>query len=138
MDLVVDANVLFAAFMKDGTTRRILLTKTPSPLKLYTAPFILEETYKYKGLLARKAGLNEDEVMELILELISASNIEIIKDKELDVFKDEAIRVSPRRNDAPYFAVALCKGCKIWSNDKPIRKQDKVAVISTKELLAIL
>ncbi len=138
MDLVVDANILFAAFMKDGTTRRILLIKTPSPLKLYTTPFILEEAYKYRGLLAAKAGLNEDEVMELMLELISASNIEIVKENELDVFEDEAENVSPRTNDAPYFAVALCKGCRIWSNDKPMRKQGKVTIISTKELLALL
>jgi predicted nucleic acid-binding protein len=54
MDLVLDANVLFAAFMKDSTTRNILLTKTPTPLKLYVPPFLLDEVYKYKGLLAKK------------------------------------------------------------------------------------
>lgn len=138
MELVVDANILFAAFMKNSATRGILLTKTPSALKLYTTPFILEETYKYRKLLATKTGLPEGEVIGLVLELIAASNIEIVKIGELNKFKDESERISPRKNDAPYFAVALCKNCRIWSNDKPIRKQDKVVVISTEELLAML
>ncbi|MDE1834488.1 MAG: PIN domain-containing protein [Candidatus Micrarchaeota archaeon] len=139
MDLVIDANVLFAAFIKNSTTREILLTKTPMPLRLYTTPFILEETYKYRKLLAKKTLLDENEIMELVLELISASNIEIVKEKELDKFKDEAEKVSPRENDAPYFAVALYKNCKIWSNDKPIKRyQDKVDILTTKELLDLL
>lgn len=41
-------------------------------------------------------------------------------------------------NDAIYFAVALYKRCPIWSNDKLMAKQDRVKVISTKDLLAIL
>lgn len=99
MDLVIDANVLFAAFMKNSTTREILLTKTPLPLRLYTTPFILEETYRYRKLLASKTLLDENEIMELVLELISASNIEIIKESELNKFKDEAEKVSPRKDD---------------------------------------
>ncbi len=54
MDLVLDANILFAAFMRDSTTRKILLTKTPTPLKLYALSFLIDEVYKYKDLLANK------------------------------------------------------------------------------------
>ena len=138
MELVADANVLFAAFIKDGTTRRLLLTQTPYPLKLYTTPFILEETYKHRKLLAEKTGLDESMVVELVLELISASGIEIIKKEELRRFKNESERISPRRDDAQYFAVALYKNCKIWSNDKPLAKQSRIGVVSTAELLEIL
>lgn len=138
MDLVVDANILFAAFMKDSTTRRILLTRTPLQLKLYTTPFILEEAYKYRELLAKKAGLDEGDVAELSMELIAAANIEIVTAAELNKFEKDAEMTSPTKNDAPYFAVALYKHCKIWSNDKLIKKQDIVGVISTSELLAIL
>ncbi len=138
MDFVVDANILFAAFIKNSTTRGILLTKTPMPLKLCTTPFILEETYKYRTLLARKALLDENDIMEVVLELISASNIEIVKESELSKFKNKAEKVSPRENDAPYFAVALYKNCKIWSNDRLLKHQDAVEVVTTKELLGIL
>jgi predicted nucleic acid-binding protein len=138
MDLVIDANIPFAAFIKNSTARVILLTKTPMPLRLYTTPFILEETYKYRKLLAKKALLNENQIMELVLELISVSNIEIIKEKELNKFKSQADKVSPMKNDAPYFAVALHKNCKIWSNDRLLKRQNIVDVISTEELLSIL
>jgi predicted nucleic acid-binding protein len=107
-------------------------------LRLYTTPLILEEVYKYRGLLARKAALNENEVMGLMLELISASNIEIVSDGELAPFREQAMKISPRRDDAPYFAVALYRECGLWSNDKPLKRQNFVVVITTKELLAIL
>lgn len=138
MDLVIDANILFAAFMKDSTTRKLLLTKTPAPLRLYTTPVLMEEVYKYRKLLARKASIAENEVMDLMLELVSASNIEIVEEKELNTFRDQAEKVSPRKNDAPYFAVALYKKCGLWSNDKPLKRQNSVVVITTKELLEIL
>lgn len=138
MDLVIDANILFAAFIKSSTTREILLTKTPIPLKLYTTPFILEEIYKYRKLLTRKTFLDENEIVELVLELISTSNIVIIKQEKLNKFKGEAEKVSPTENDVSYFAVALYKNCKIWSNDGPLKKQNRIEVITTKELLAIL
>lgn len=138
MDLVVDANILFAAFIKNSTTRTILLTKTPLPVRLYTTPFILDEIYKYRKLLAIKVGITEKEVVELVQDLISASNIEIIKKEELDIFKEKSETISPSKNDAPYFAAALYKNCKIWSNDKPIKKQIEVDVISTKELLDLI
>lgn len=138
MDLVIDANVLFAAFMKNSTTRRLLLTKTPVPLRLYTTPVLLEEVYKYRKLLARKTLMDENEVMDLMLELVSASNIEIVSEKELSAFKEQTGKVSPRKNDAPYFAVALYKKCGLWSNDKPLKRQNSIVVITTKELLEIL
>ena len=106
---MLDANILFAAFMRDSTTRKILLTKTPTPLKLYTPPFLIDEVYKYKDLLAKKAMLNKNEVLGLILQLIYASGIEIIDYRYLDKFKKDADRISPTVNDAIYFAVALYK-----------------------------
>ena len=135
---MLDANILFAAFMMDSTTRKILLTKTPTPLKLYAPPFLIDEVYKYKDLLAKKAMLNKNEVLGLILQLIYASGTEIIDYKYLKKFRNDAEKISPTMNDAIYFAVALYKKCPIWSNDKPIAKQNKIKIISTKDLLAIL
>ncbi len=91
MDLVLDANILFAAFMKDGTTRKILLTKTPKPLKLYTPPFLLDEVYKYKSLLARKTKLDEDKVIVLVDQLIYSSGTEIVDYKYLNKFKKRSL-----------------------------------------------
>lgn len=137
MDLIVDANVLFAAFIRNSTTRRILLTKTPVPLKLYAPPFIFDEAYKYRKLLANKTDLEENEIMALLFELVSASNIDILKAEELLKFKEESEAVSPRKNDAPYFAAALHKNCGIWSNDRPLKSQKRITIINTEELLVL-
>ena len=37
--------------------------------------------------------------------------------------------------DTPYIALALKLNCPIWSNDTDLKKQNKVKVYNTKELL---
>lgn len=138
MDLVIDANILFAAFIKNSITREILLYKTPNPIKLYAPPFILEETSRYKSFLSDKTNIPEHEILGLVLELLYAANIAIIENKNLAEVKVAAEKIAPDKKDAPYFAVALYKNCEIWSNDKQLKKQNKIIVITTKELLAIL
>ncbi|MCL5680037.1 MAG: PIN domain-containing protein [Candidatus Marsarchaeota archaeon] len=81
---------------------------------------------------------DESYVAELSMGSISAANIEIVTAAELNKFEKDAEMASPTKNDAPYFAVALYKHCKIWPNDKLIKKQDIVGVIPTSELLATL
>jgi predicted nucleic acid-binding protein len=138
MELVIDANILIAAFIKKSTTRELLLYRTPKPIKLYTPPFILEELSQHTPLLSSKTGISEKEIMGLVLELLYTSNIEIINDKELTEVKRVAEKIAPDKNDSAYFAVALYKNCEIWSNDRPLKKQNRIIVITTKELLAIL
>lgn len=55
-----------------------------------------------------------------------------------DEFKKEiknAKQISPDPYDMEYVALALAKNCAIWSNDKELKKQNKVKVYSTTELL---
>jgi predicted nucleic acid-binding protein len=54
---------------------------------------------------------------------------------ELDDFADEAKAISPDREDWAYFAAALVADAPIWSNDKALKKQDRVRVYNTAELL---
>jgi len=138
MELVIDANILIAAFIKKSTTRELLLYRTPKPIKLYAPPFILEELLRYTPLLSTKTHIPEKDIMGLVLELLYAANIELINDKELTQVKTVAEKIAPDKNDSAYFAVALYKNCEIWSNDKPLKKQNRVIVITTKELLDIL
>lgn len=48
---------------------------------------------------------------------------------------EEAVAVSPDADDAMYFALAMKHNCAVWSNDKALKKQDKVMVFGTSELL---
>ncbi len=43
----------------------------------------------------------------------------------------------PDENDIIYFALALKLKCCIWSNDKALKRQDRIMVLSTKELLGL-
>jgi predicted nucleic acid-binding protein len=47
----------------------------------------------------------------------------------------QAVKASPDIKDAEYLALALKRGCVIWSEDQPLRQQDLVRVLNTKELL---
>ena len=44
MDVVIDANVLFAALIKEGASRRLLMSDM---LTLYAPEFLLEEVEKF-------------------------------------------------------------------------------------------
>ncbi len=138
MELVVDANILFAALIKDGLTRQILLLRTPFPLTLFTTAFIKEETVKHLGYLASKTKSTESEILTAFTELLFTAKVVIIPEDEIRPYFAEALKLSPDEYDMQYFAVALFKKCPIWSNDSRLAKQSKVQVVNTKEILAIL
>ena len=46
----------------------------------------------------------------------------------------EAEKISPGLKDTQYLALALKLNCAIWSNDKKLKKQDKVKIFSTEDL----
>ncbi|MBN2517440.1 MAG: hypothetical protein JXB14_01205 [Candidatus Altiarchaeota archaeon] len=52
MRLVVDANVIFSATIKDGLTRRLLLT---GKSELFAPEFLSEEIMKYAEYIAEKS-----------------------------------------------------------------------------------
>ncbi len=138
MDLVLDANVLFAALIREGTTRYIMLHKTPSPLKLYAPPFLLGETFGYISLLSRKTELPEKEISGFIFDLVSGANVEFVEEWMVGRHVNKAKGLSPDIKDVPYVATALYKKCGIWSNDKPLKAKGGVAVVDTKELLKLI
>jgi len=129
MKLVVDANVLFSALIKEGKTRELLLM--PS-LNLFTPQFILEEFEKYKQEILKKTKREEEEFIE-IFNLFSKI-INIVPEEDFIEYINEAEEITPDPNDVMYFALALKLGCSIWSNDKKLKIQDKIKVYSTEEL----
>ena len=133
MELVVDTNRITAAFIKDGLSRRIILSQRFS---LYTVEFGLKETEKYKALIKKKVGINEQQfnfLMRLLISKIAVlSENEISKEsvkKALETMGEIDI------DDVPFAALSIELGCKpIWSDDKHFKKQGQIKVFSTKEL----
>jgi len=131
MDIIVDANILFAALIKDNVTAELLVR---NDFHLYAPEFIFEEFEEYKELILKKTERTPDE-FERFLNILQR-RITLVPKEELIDFLDQAKRISPDQKDVPYIAVALKLRCPIWSNDKDLKeKQNKVKIYHTHELL---
>jgi len=135
MRIIIDANILIAALIRDSTIRKILLEKD---FNLYAPPFILEEVYEHSDEIRIKTGLNQNLLIKKIKEIFALSKIQIISSFEIKSFLKEAKEISPDRDDVEYVALALKMNCSIWSEDKELRKIQKVQIINTKELMSKL
>lgn len=132
MNLVVDANILFSALIKNSLTARLLFDNS---LDLYTPEYILEEFAKHeKEILGKTHRSREEfsEVMHMLKEIITVFPKEYYKE-----FMAEAEKVCPDKDDTMYFALAMKLRCSIWSNDKKLKEQNKIDVYSTQEILLL-
>jgi predicted nucleic acid-binding protein len=133
MDLVVDANVLFSVLIREGKTEELIFE---TDIHLFATEFLFEEFVKYRNPLLEKTRRTEEE-FEALMSILK-KKINTIPREETGEHIREAERISPDKNDAEYFALALKLKCSIWSNDKKLKEQDKVKVYSTRELLEMM
>ncbi len=131
MLLVVDANILMAALIRDSGTRELLMS---DELTLIAPEFLLEEATKYLGYISQKTKLENGVVEELMREVIQRAEIKIYPAEEFEEEMNPAFKLSPDPNDTMYFALALKTNAAIWSNDKALKKQNMIKIISTKGL----
>lgn len=132
MELVVDSNIVISAMISDSRTREILLN---SSYRFYAPEFLRSEIHKYEDLIVEKSGIerrNFETLLDLVLEGAEILPIESYNHKLDEAEKligDEDVK------DTPFLAVALAKECKIWSDDKDLKQQDKIQIKTTEELL---
>jgi len=132
MKLVVDANILFSALIKEGITAELI--SKPS-LELFTPDFILKEIIKHSEIISSKTQRTRGEIDKVLDDLLSV--ITIVKVREVEDRVNDAKEISPDQNDFMYFALALKLNCPLWSNDKLLKNQDRVKVYSTSDLIKI-
>jgi predicted nucleic acid-binding protein len=131
MRLIVDANVLFSALIKEGLTAELLIS---DKLQLFAPEFLFTEFRKYKDLILRKTHRNEVEFNQF-LEILK-EQISIVPKKEIAPFINEADKISPDSKDTIYFALAIALKSDIWSKYKKLKQdQTKITVYSTEELI---
>ena len=131
MKLVIDANEVISSLISfSGKTAELIFS---DKLKLFAPEYLLEELGKYKDMILEKSNLSDNELSAL-LSLIFL-NIELIPFSEFERFEEEASKICPDPNDSEYFALALKLNCSIWSEDKLLKNQDKIKVLTTSELL---
>ena len=133
MLLVVDANVLFSAIIARGKTCELIFSEW---LQLIAPEFLFTEFEEHKDEIIEKSSLPEDDFEEFLNSL--KERIDVIPRQEFEGFLLEANRLSPDPDDTEYFAVALRFGAVLWSNEKRLKKQPKVKVLSTSELISVL
>ena len=129
MDLVIDANVLFSALIKDSFTYNLLFNDT---FHLFTPEYIFTELEKHKEELMNKTERTTEEFFRLVETL--KRRIVIVPLEELVPYVEEAEKLTPDPDDMAYFALALKLNCSILSNDKKLKEQNKIEVYNTHEL----
>lgn len=132
MDLVVDANVVFAALIKDSVSYHLLFNEK---YHLFAPEYIFTEFEKHKNELLDKTGRTTEEFFHLLT--ILKRRIILVPLEELTSYVEEAEEITPDPEDIAYFALALRLHCAIWSNDKKLKQQSKVEIYSTHELVMI-
>ncbi len=131
MDLVVDANEIFAALIKESKTHELIFDER---LHLFTTEFFFTEFKKHSEEIKEKTEKTEEELNHLLDVL--KKKITLIPLEELLPYVDEAKKISPDPDDVAYIALALKLKCAIWSQDRKLKeKQDKVQVYSTEDLV---
>jgi predicted nucleic acid-binding protein len=105
-------------------------------LQLIAPEFLLVELEGHRAEVLKKAALSE-KVFEGLLDMFR-ERIEVIQNEEFGNFMPEATSLSPDPDDVPYFALALRFNCPIWSRDMRLKRQTRVKVFSTEELIELL
>jgi len=63
----------------------------------------------------------------------------VVPDEEFKDFGDDAKQLLEEHiKDIPYFALALFLKCGIWSNEKRFKRQSRIKVFSTSDLIELL
>ncbi len=133
MELVVDTNRIIAALIKDGLSRKIIIS---GKFPLYTVEFGEKEVRKYKPLIKKKTGINEQQFNFFMKHLMP--KIAVLSEKDISKKSiKKALKIMGKidLDDVPFIALSIELGNKtIWSDDKHFKQQNKIKVLTTKEL----
>ena len=135
MIIIIDANVLFSALIKDSKTREIILKSD----KFFLFPsYVFIEMQNHKGELLRKSGMGEGDFSKLLSLVVS--RVLIVPNEVLLPYRKKAFELvkSIDQDDVLFVACALAyPNSVIWSDDKKL-KRAKVKVLNTKEIIGLL
>ena len=140
MRLVADSNVIFTYLWESSALREIIRQCAT----LFSPEYALLELEEHWQEIAGKAGVGLESRDGLLYSL--RHEVEIVPKSGYEKFLPEAERLANAftgkeetdlRDDADFLALAMLLDCPLWSNDKLLKRQPKVTVLSTQEVLTI-
>ncbi|MBI5226634.1 hypothetical protein HY994_05385 [Candidatus Micrarchaeota archaeon] len=133
MDLVVDTNIVMAAIIRAGDTRRLLFH---GELNLFSPRYVLLELAKYGAELRIKSRLSSVDFREVVRRVLS--RIRLVHSDQYSPYRDLALSVCPDFGDWPFFAVAMMNDCPLWTSDPALLQQYHVPTYKTVDLVDLL
>jgi len=131
--LVVDTNIILKAIIRDSRVRAILLSPNH---EFYVPEYSVEEVEEHMSLLRERTRLSEEEIRSALRILLT--NIQVIPARSILTKWSEAEEIMRLidRNDIPFVAASLSTACDgIWSDDKDLKRQRRVRIWSTSEMM---
>ena len=136
MLLIADTNILYAAVLKDSTSRKILLT---APIDFIVPEFVFQELNEHIDEICEKDGLSREANFEIIgilrdhVGVLNSNDIVEALNEAKEIMKDIDL------DDTPILATALSvQNDGIWSEDPHLRKQSHIKIWRTRDLLHFL
>ena len=101
--------------------------------ELYAPTFALSELNEHKATVIKKFKLSETQFLFCIN--LMKNIVEFVDIKKYAKYLAVAKTITPDPDDIDFFALALKLDCPIWSNDKLLKKQARIKVFSTADLI---
>ena len=130
MKLVIDTNSIISALIKNGISRRIIVSPA---IQFVTPDHTLKEISRYKKMICKKAKITSNE-FDILFNLLF-EHIVIIPKEEYVNFIDSAKTYIDDVDDVPFIALCLAtKADGIWSDDNHFKTWKGITIFRTREL----
>lgn len=132
----MNTNIIMKALIKNSKVRVILLNPNH---QFYLPEYAIEEIEKHLPLLMEKTGLPGEEI-NLALSIL-LTNIQVVHSENISAKWNEAEEIMGPidKGDIPFIAASLSIACDgIWSDDKDLKRQRKIKVWSTQEIIHLI
>lgn len=130
MDLVVDANVLFSAAIKDSATAALIVH---DDLELFAPEYLFDEFERYRETILERTHRNSQDFTQFVG--ILRRRISVVPRERFMGHESHARCICPDPGDMPYFALTIFLDASLWSDDKALQGQPDIPVLTTADVL---
>jgi predicted nucleic acid-binding protein len=135
LKFVLDTNVFLKALIKKSVVRGIIVG---SAHEFLIPAYLMEETREHFDEVEEKSGLSRTEIESVIDALLARIRVVPADEVTSKWGEAEAVMKNIDENDTPFVAAALSAQCDgIWSDDRHLKRQRKVRVWTTKDIVSL-